>query len=145
MLSMIYFIKIVIMKEIRFTLIVLFLFSSVFISCEKSRSHSNESEDIPGMGDSEEELEVVEPLNFPLGLSLVGDITGVEVNSEPLENPIGSGGQWVILDLLIQNVSDNDANFFLLLITKTNWPCPKQQNPLKAGCWLLLKENHTGS
>ena len=113
MLSIINFIKVVVMKKIRFTLIVLFLFSAVFISCEKDRSHSDESEEIPGMGDSDEELEVDEPLYFPIGLSLVGDITGVEVNSEPLENPIGSGGQWVILDVLIQNVSDKDANFFL--------------------------------
>ncbi|MGZ2368706.1 hypothetical protein ACXR6G_02860 [Ancylomarina sp. YFZ004] len=63
------------------------------------------------MGDSDEELEVIELLDFLIGLSLVGDITGIEVNSEPLENPIGPGGQWVILDVLIQNVSDKDAIF----------------------------------
>jgi len=103
------------MTKIKFTLIVFVIFSTLFISCGK-KSSSSDSDDpnpIPGMGDDGGELEVEEPLDFPFGLSLVEEITGVKVDPMPLDNPVGSGGQWVILNVLIENTTDKEANFYL--------------------------------
>lgn len=90
-----------------------FIIAISLLYCGKSSNNDDDPGNIPGMGDAGGELEVDGPLSFPIGLSLVGDITGFEVNTLPLENPAGSGGQWVILDMSIQNVTDKDANFYL--------------------------------
>jgi hypothetical protein len=101
------------MRKILFLLAFSFIVAVTFLSCSKDKSDNDDPGNIPGMGDAGGELEVEDPLSFEIGLSLVGDIVGFKVNSEPLDNPVGSGGQWVILDILVQNETDKLANFYL--------------------------------
>jgi len=103
------------MTKIKFTLIVFVIFSILFISCgKKSSSSDNDAPDpIPGMGDDGGDLEADETLSIEFVSALADDITGVKVDSGPFDNPVGSGGQWVILNVLIENTTDKEANFYL--------------------------------
>jgi len=102
------------MKKVLFLVMFSFIVAATFLSCSKDKSDNDDDpSNIPGMGDTEGDLEVDGPLSYPIGLSLVGNVVGFKVNSSPLENPVGSGGQWVILDVFIQNESDKLANFYL--------------------------------
>ena len=103
------------MTKIKFTLIVFVIFSILFISCgKKSSSSDNDAPDpIPGMGDDGGDLEADETLSIEFVSALADDITGVKVDPMPLDNPVGSGGQWVILNVLIENTTDKEANFYL--------------------------------
>jgi hypothetical protein len=101
------------MRKIIFLVTFSFIIVVSLLYCGKDKDNSDDPGNIPGMGDAGGELEVEDPLSFEIGLSLIGDIVGFEVNNEPLGNPVGSGGQWVILDVLIQNETDKLANFYL--------------------------------
>ena len=101
------------MRKILFLVTFSFIVAVTFLSCSKDKSNKDDPSNIPGMGDAGGELEVEEPFAYPLAPSIVGDITGVEVNPLPTDNPVGSGGGWVILDIVLENITDKDANFYL--------------------------------
>tara|TARA_R110001583_G_scaffold8896_2_gene41961 strand:- start:7130 stop:7888 length:759 start_codon:yes stop_codon:yes gene_type:complete len=112
------------MRKIKFILIALIFLSGVIISCEKSDSKSKEEPgNIPGMGDAGGEIEVVEPFVLPEGISLVGEVRGAgdssvslmgdeiirnESNLKYYEGAYGSGGQWVLLNLVFENSTSID-------------------------------------
>ncbi|RXQ97430.1 hypothetical protein EO244_00650 [Ancylomarina salipaludis] len=91
-----------------------FLVVVSFLSCQKHKSGNDDPGNIPGMGDAGGELEVEDTLSFPIESFFVGDIAGCEANIIPADNPVGSGGEWVILDVSIQNITGNGADFYLL-------------------------------
>ncbi|MDE5423415.1 hypothetical protein L3073_14435 [Ancylomarina sp. DW003] len=118
------------MRKIKFILIAVMFLSGIAISCDKSDSKSNDDPgNIPGMGEAGGKLEVEKPFVLPEGVSIVGEISGfgdgveaVEGSISLLENPTlkdaktgyfsrGSGGQWVILDILLRNDNDTDTYF----------------------------------
>lgn len=91
-----------------------FIVAVTFLSCSKDKSDKDDPSNIPGMGEAGGELEVEGPSSYPIQPSIIGDITGVEVNPLPTDNAVGSGGGWVILDLEIENTTDEPADFYLL-------------------------------
>lgn len=113
------------MRKIKFILIALIFLSGVIISCEKSDSKSKEEPgNIPGMGDAGGELEVVAPFVLPEGVSLVGEVRGAgdssvsligneisrnQSNLKDYEGMYGSGGQWVLLNMVFENTTTKDA------------------------------------
>ena len=105
--------NLIIMRKIILLFTFLFVVAS-FLSCQKNKNNNDDPGNIPGMGDAGGELEVEDTLSFPMESFFVGDITGCEANVIPTDNPVGSGGEWVILDFSIENKTDKDANFYLL-------------------------------
>jgi hypothetical protein len=102
------------MRKILFLVTFSFMVAVTFISCSKDKSDKDDPSNIPGMGDAGGELEVDTIPSYPIQPSILGDITGVEVSPLPTEQAVGSGGGWVILDMVIDNTLDKEANFYLL-------------------------------
>lgn len=102
------------MRKILFLVTFSFIVAVTFFSCSKDKSDNDDPGNIPGMGDTGGELEVEETAFYPIQSFIIGDITGVNVNPLPIENVVGSGGGWVILDVEIENTTDKEADFYLL-------------------------------
>ncbi len=138
------------MKKFSFLLALVLIVSVSFISCEKSDSKSKDDpSNIPGMGEAGGELEVEAPFVMPDGVSIVGEISGfgdgieaVEGSISLLESPTlknaktgyfsrGSGGQWVILDILLRN--DNDSATYFTFNRGCVFEC-KEKNYQHAIC-----------
>ncbi len=102
------------MRKILFIVTFSFIVAVTFLTCSKDKSDNDEPGNIPGMGEAGGELEVTERASFPIQPAILDAITGVEVSPLPTENTLGSGGGWVILDLEIENTTDEEADFYLL-------------------------------
>lgn len=102
------------MRKIIFFITFFFIVAVTFLSCSKDKRDNDEPGNIPGMGEAGGELEVEGPASYPIQPSIIGDISGVEVDPLPIENTVGSGGGWVILDIEIDNTTDKEAEFYLL-------------------------------
>ncbi|RZT96775.1 hypothetical protein EV201_1425 [Ancylomarina subtilis] len=111
------------MKKIKFLFVALLCVSIALVSCQKDDSKSNKEEPgkIPGMGNAGGKLEVVAPFVLPDGISLVGEIRGssedpgvgnnrpygmdvIKLKSDYIPT-LGSGGQWLALDLIFANAT----------------------------------------
>ena len=117
------------MKSKRFLIVILIISSGLFFSCEKSDTNNKEEPgNIPGMGNAGGQLEVVAPFVLPEGISLVGEIKGFGDSEVPLSgaavpinnrvkdyyNPVlGSGGQWLALELIFSNASSVNQEFVI--------------------------------
>jgi hypothetical protein len=101
------------MRKILFLVTFSFIVAVSFLSCGKDKNNDDDPGNIPGMGDEGGELEVDEPYTYSLAPSIVGDIIGGTVNPMPTENAVGSGGGWVILDILLENTTEKEAYFSL--------------------------------
>lgn len=117
------------MKKIKYLVAAVLIVVGSFVSCDKSDSESKDDpSNIPGMGEAGGSLEVVAPFVMPLGVSIIGEISGfgdgvdaVEGGSALLESSLintksgffsrGSGGQWIILEILLQNDNDEETDF----------------------------------
>ena len=118
------------MKKVKFLAAALLIVAGLFVSCDKSDSKSKDDpSNIPGMGEASGELEVEAPFVMPNGVSIVGEISGFGEGVEAVEGSVslfdsptlkdaktgylsrGSGGQWVILDILLRNDNDFDTYF----------------------------------
>lgn len=106
------------------------LVAGIFISCEKDDPGEIPGE-IPGMGNAGGELEVLEPFVLPEGISIVGEITGINGTQGTLDGGIspymessvkakydkeitrGSGDNDVVLDFVIENSTSVTKEFFL--------------------------------
>ncbi|MFT5749511.1 MAG: hypothetical protein ACI93S_000772 [Ancylomarina sp.] len=102
------------MRKLLFLVTFSFIVAVTFLSCSKDKSDNDDPGNIPGMGDAGGDLEVDGPSSYPIQPSIIGDITGLEVAPLPTENVAGSGGGWVILDIEIENTTDEEADFYLL-------------------------------
>ncbi len=101
------------MKKILFLVTFSFIVAVTFLSCSKDKSDDDKPGNIPGMGDAGGELEVDTISSYPIQPSILGDIRGLAVSPLPTENAFGSGGGWVILDMIIDNTLDKEASFYL--------------------------------
>lgn len=111
------------MKKVVYAVAILLLVAGSFVSCEKSDSKSKKEVpgQIPGMGNAGGELEVKAPFVLPEGISLVGVIRGAGDSTEPRTGEavigastqlkedyipvLGSGGQWLALELIFENAT----------------------------------------
>jgi hypothetical protein len=98
----------------------------ILVSCEKKAEEA--PNEIPGMGNSTEALEVT-AYDLPEGIEIVGDITGFEEEAIAAlpenslksaskidcsnENWYGSGGNWVRIKITLQNTSGRNRTVFL--------------------------------
>ncbi|MCZ4693998.1 hypothetical protein [Ancylomarina euxinus] len=117
------------MRKIKFILITLMFLSGTIISCEKNDSQSKEEPgNIPGMGDAGGELEIAAPFVLPPGISIVGEVRGAgdssvslvgenflrsESNLKDYEGMYGSGGQWVLLNMVFENTTKEDQEVII--------------------------------
>jgi len=117
-------VKVIIMKKIKFLAVVLLLISGILISCQKDDSKSKDDPgNIPGMGEAGGELEILKPFVLPEGISLVGEVKGAgdspvslagdvfirnESNLKDYQGIFGSGGQWVMLNVVLENSTPVD-------------------------------------
>lgn len=118
------FVKVIIMKKIKFLVAVLVLITGILISCQKDDSKSKDDPgNIPGMGNAGGELEVLKPFVLPEGISIAGEVRGAgdspvsldgnailrnESNLKDYDGRYGSGGQWVMLNLVLENSTPVD-------------------------------------
>lgn len=99
-------------------LLLLLLLLGFVIGCEKEKTDQEMPGNIPGMGNAEGDFVIKEPFTLPEGVALVGEIRGIGDASiareydrpivklkadEPDVLTIGCGGEWVALDLLLEN------------------------------------------
>jgi len=116
-------------------------------SCTKENSES--AGNIQGMGDTPGDFEVKEPFTLPEGISIIGDITGIENpgtkggDSKSISySCYGSGGKMIKLMLTLVNRSDRPRTVFFpkgLL-----WKCevPGYQDAIcLQTTWISLKAN----
>lgn len=124
------FLILITMKKVKYLAAVMLIVAGSFVSCDKSDSKSKDDpSNIPGMGEAGGELEVEAPFVMPEGVSIIGEISGFGDGVEAVEGSVsllesltlksaktgyfsrGSGGQWVILDILLHNTNNYDTYF----------------------------------
>jgi len=120
------------MKKIKFSVIVMILIAGTLIYCEKQNQKNQEeiAGQIPGMGNAEGELQVTQPFVLPEGISIEGNIKGVgdppataegvsDMGKSRIKNgsydilKLGSGGQWIVLDLIFANANPFNIEFII--------------------------------
>lgn len=110
------------MKKVNFLYVLLFLISGILISCDKEDDNGQDTPgNIPGMGNTEGELEIIEPFEMPEDISIEGEITGFDGSPLALENSgdltktgyyrCGSGGRDIVLNITLRNNSNNSKYF----------------------------------
>jgi hypothetical protein len=87
----------------------------LLISCQKQTQE--EAANIPGMGNTPGELQIEKPFTLPAGVSLVGDITGIDdPGTKSAESKsislYGSGGRMVKLVITLLNTSNYSKTIF---------------------------------
>ncbi len=101
----------------KISLLALLFVLMTYSSCQKEENTQEMPGNIPGMGNAEGQLEIKEPFVLPEGVSFVGEIRGFGDAPIAIEQPsmvslksdendvltLGCGGQWIALDLLLEN------------------------------------------
>lgn len=134
--------------------IYLMVAASFLLLCACQREMIESPGNIPGMGETPGELEVVSNYVLPDGIDLVGDITGIDeaamseiasvanVKSASALSSYGSGGKYVRIQLTLQNRTERDVTVYFP--QGLVWRCEQQgyQHAITAQTtWVCLRQN----